>query len=103
MIARIWHGTTKVEKADEYLDFLRQTAIPDYRHTEGNREAFILRRLEGDTAHFLTISFWASLEAIKRFAGEEYERARYYPQDKDFLLEFEPNVTHYEWFGASNE
>lgn len=103
MIARIWHGTTKVEKADEYLDFLRQTAIPDYQHTEGNREAFVLRRLEGDTAHFLTVSFWDSLEAIKRFAGEDYEQARYYPQDTDFLLEFEPTVKHYELFGATNE
>ncbi|HEV8591851.1 MAG TPA: hypothetical protein VGQ55_07090, partial [Pyrinomonadaceae bacterium] len=50
-------------------------------------------------AHFFTLTFWDSYEAIKRFAGKNYERARYYPEDKDFLLEFEPNVQHFEVFG----
>jgi len=102
MIGRIWHGTTDAENADEYLNYLNETGIPDYRRTEGNLGAFVLRRIENDTAHFLTVSFWESLEAIKKFAGEEYEKARYYPQDKEFLLEFEPTVKHYELFGEIN-
>jgi len=61
-----------------------------------------LRRSENDKAHFLTLSFWESLEAVKNFAGEDYEKARYYPQDKAFLLEFEPNVKHYEMVGETN-
>jgi hypothetical protein len=40
-------------------------------------------------------SFWDSKDSIRGFAGEDVERARYYPEDKDFLLEFEPSVTHY--------
>jgi heme-degrading monooxygenase HmoA len=55
-----------------------------------------LRRLEGDRAHFLTFTFWDSLQAIQGFAGDDVERARYYPEDKDFLLEFEPKVVHYD-------
>jgi len=101
MIARIWHGTTTAANAGAYLDYLNRTGIPDYRATQGNRGAVVLRRIEGDEAHFLTLSLWDSLEAIKQFAGEDYERARYYPEDKEFLLEFEPAVRHYEYFAGS--
>jgi heme-degrading monooxygenase HmoA len=57
---------------------------------------YALRRVDGDRAHFLLISLWDSMDAIRKFAGPEPEKAVYYPEDKDFLLEFEPNVTHYE-------
>ncbi|MDQ3751089.1 MAG: antibiotic biosynthesis monooxygenase [Acidobacteriota bacterium] len=99
MIARIWHGTTEADKADEYFDYLNKTGIPDYRATEGNRGAYILRKIEGDKAHFYTFSFWDSLDSIKEFAGDDYEKARYYPEDEKFLLEFEPTVQHFDVFG----
>lgn len=98
MIARIWHGTTEAGKADEYVNYLKKTGIPDYRATKGNRGAYILRKIEGGTAHFYTLSFWDSLDSIKEFAGEDYEKARYYPEDKEFLLEFEATVRHLEVF-----
>ncbi|HXV41925.1 MAG TPA: antibiotic biosynthesis monooxygenase [Anaerolineae bacterium] len=98
MIARIWHGITPAAKADAYLDFLNQSGVPDYQATPGNRGVYVLRRIEGDVAHFTLISLWDSMEAIKQFAGPEPEQARYYPEDKDFLLEFEPTVTHHEVF-----
>ena len=96
MIARIWHGVTEAAKAEEYLDYLRETGVPDYRATEGNRGVYVLRRIEGERAHFLTVSFWGSIEEVKRFAGSDPERARYYPKDEDFLLEFEPTVAHHD-------
>ncbi len=96
MIARIWHGVTSASKADEYWAFLNKRAIPDFQGTAGNVGAYILRRVDGDRAHFLTISFWESTDVIRNFAGEDIERAKYYPEDKDFLLEFEPTVAHYE-------
>ena len=96
MIARIWHGVTPVSRADEYADFLKRVAIPDYEGTEGNQGVFILRRQEGDDAHFTLITFWSSREAIKAFAGEDIRVARYYPEDTSFLREFEPYVEHYE-------
>ncbi|MEW6286178.1 MAG: antibiotic biosynthesis monooxygenase [Chloroflexota bacterium] len=96
MIARIWHGITPASKADEYVEFLNKTWVKDYQAVEGNLGVYVLRRIEGGQAHFLTLTFWDSVEAIKRFAGEEYEKARYYPEDKDFLLEFEEKVAHYE-------
>jgi len=96
MIARTWHGRVPAEKADAYHEYLLQTGVNDYSTTPGNRGVHILRRVEGEIAHFLLITFWESWEAIRRFAGEDYERARYYPEDDDFLLEREPFVTHYE-------
>ena len=95
MIARMWHGVTAAEKADAYLDYLNETGVPDYRETEGNRGVYVLRRIEGDRAHFLTVSFWGSIEEVKAFAGSDPEKARYYPEDEMFLLEFEAQVKHY--------
>ena len=96
MIARVWHGRTTNEKAAEYLQFLRERAIPDYRATPGNISALVLQRHEADATHFITFSLWESFDAIRAFAGEDVEKARYYPADNDFLLEFEPHVVHYE-------
>ncbi len=99
MIARIWHGMTRAEHYDEYWEFLQARAIPDYRGTPGNLGVRLLRRLEGDRAHFLTLSYWTSQEAIRAFAGDDIERAKYYPEDSAYLLEFEPTVVHYDVIG----
>ena len=96
MIARTWHGRVPAAKADTYHEYLLRTGVADYAGTPGNRGVYVLRRVEGEVAHFLLITYWESVDAIKRFAGEDYERARYYPEDDDFLLEREPFVTHYE-------
>jgi heme-degrading monooxygenase HmoA len=96
MIARTWHGVTPAAKADDYLDYLNRTGVPGLRGTGGNQGVYVLRRIEGDEAHFLLISLWESRAAIRQFAGEDVDRARYYPEDEDYLLELEPNVTHYE-------
>ena len=76
-------------------------AIPDYQSVAGNISVHILERTEGDTTHFITLTFWKNMDSIKAFAGEDAEVAKYYPEDKDFLLEFEPHVVHYEVVGQS--
>jgi len=96
MITRIWHGRTKRERADEYAAFLTMRAIPDYRDTPGNLDVLILRRDEGDVSHFLTVTRWQSQAAIRSFAGDDLLKAKYYAEDKEFLLEFEPEVQHFE-------
>ena len=96
MIARIWHGVTLAVKADDYLRFLLARAVPEYSATPGNRGAYVLRRFSGDRAHFVTLTFWDSREAIAAFAGGEIDRAKYYDEDRDFLLEMEPTVEHFE-------
>lgn len=96
MIARLWHGTTPTAKAVDYLAFLRMRAVPDYRATPGNLSVEILHREAGPITHFLIVTHWRSLQSIEAFAGADIERARYYPEDDGFLLEFEPTVAHYE-------
>ena len=96
MIGRIWHGITKAADADDYLEYLRRTGVRDYRATPGNRGVYVLRRLEGGRSHFLLISLWESNDAIRRFAGDDVEQAKYYPEDERFLLSLEPHVEHYE-------
>lgn len=96
MIARIWRGRTPASRADEYFDYLKRTGIKDYGAIVGNRGMQVLRRSDGEIAEFVVISFWDSLEAIKAFAGDDYEKARYYPEDSDFLLELEPTVQQFE-------
>ena len=96
MIARTWHGIVAQEQADAYHAYLLRTGVPDYQATPGNQGVYVLRRMEGTRAHFLLISLWDSLEAIRAFAGDDVERARYYPEDAAYLLEMEPTVTHYE-------
>ena len=101
MIARMWHGTVPAAKAGAYREFLNERAIPDYQSVEGNISVHILERTEGDITHFITLTFWEDLESIRGFAGEAVEVAKYYPEDRNFLLEFEPNVVHYEVVGQS--
>jgi heme-degrading monooxygenase HmoA len=89
------------EKADAYYEYLQRTGLADYASTPGNQGVFVLRRNEGVVTHFLLLTLWESFDAIKAFAGPEYERAQYYPEDDDYLLEREPLVMHYEVLGSS--
>ena len=101
MIVRTWHGRVPAVKAAAYREFLNERAIPDYQSVAGNLDVYILERSEGEITHFITLTFWDSLEAIRGFAGDDIEVAKYYDEDQDFLLEFEPHVLHYEVVGQS--
>jgi len=98
MITRIWHGRTKAEHADEYLQFVIDRGVADYKSVEGNLSVEIWRREEGEVCHFWTVTKWDSYESIKKFAGDDFEKAKYYPEDSKYLLEFEPTVQHCETF-----
>jgi heme-degrading monooxygenase HmoA len=96
MIARIWHGAVQEAKADAYHDYLLRTGIPDYLRAAGNRGVYVLRRSGEGQARFLLISLWDSLAAVRGFAGDDLDKARYYPEDEAFLLELQPHVLHYD-------
>ena len=82
--------------ADEYADYIAETGFAAYATTPGNRGSWMLRRDDGDRTEFITFSLWESVEAVKGFAGEDYEAAVYYPEDERFLIEQEDRVKHYE-------
>ncbi len=98
VLMRVWHGAVPRERADEYEDFLIERAAPDYRGAGGLSNMYFARRDEGDVAHFLLVTLWDSMEAMERFSGGDPERARYYPEDDEFLLEREEFVSIYEVF-----
>ena len=96
MIARLWRGAVRAQDADEYAAYVQQTGIESYRQTPGNRGAWLLRRPDGDREEIVTLSFWDSVQAITAFAGDDIDRAVYYPEDDRYLLERDPNVLHYQ-------
>ena len=100
MIARIWRGHTRAADAEAYTKLIERTGLVDYHATPGNLGAAILRRVNPDprngTAEFLVLSLWEDMNAIRKFAGEDAEKAHYYPEDDAYLLGKEPNVSHYE-------
>lgn len=101
MVIRMWHGRVNHDKAEAYRQFLIGRAIPDYQSVDGNLDIKILERREDDSTHFITMTSWESIDAIKAFAGDDAEKAKYYPEDDEFLLEFEPSVVHYDVVGNS--
>ncbi len=64
----------------------------------GFKDLTFLRNIEGNEDHFTLITYWENLEIIKNFAGDDFEKAKYYSEDNDFLIEFEEKVKHYEVF-----
>jgi heme-degrading monooxygenase HmoA len=96
VIARLWHGVTLAEKAQDYLAFLQARALPDYHAAPGDLSVDVLHRTAGSITHYPIVTHWESREAIEAFAGSAIARAKYYREDVDFLLEFEPTVEHYE-------
>jgi heme-degrading monooxygenase HmoA len=102
MIARIWRGWTTLEDAGDYVEYLQETGAPGSLGTPGNRGFFILHRPAGDREEFLTVSLWDSLEAVKGFAGEDVEKAVFYPEDERYLVDRERTVAHFEWITGTD-
>src|SRR6476620_1889479 len=96
MIARIWRGRTKTAMAEEYKKYLMETGVKSCYATEGNRGVYIWRKISGDTAEFVFVSLWESIDVIRKFAGDNIDKAVYYPKDEEYLLELTPEVEHYD-------
>ena len=101
MIVRLWHGRVDASKADDYAEFMKERAAPDYSSVDGLQKIFFLRKMKKDVAHFLLVTFWDSMKSVKKFAGQRPEKAKYYPEDDRFLLEKEETSELYEVFYES--
>ena len=100
MIARVWRGAVRRSDVDDYAAYMRDTGVAEYSARPGNRGVWMLRRdLEEDRTEFVMFTLWDSLDAVKAFAGEDYETAVFYPEDERFLLERDLRATHYEVVG----
>ncbi len=97
MIARTWRGWVRTEDRDAYVAYIEGTGIAQYRATPGNLEAHLLTRdLEDGLTEVVTLSFWTSLDAVRAFAGDDVEVARFYPEDDRYLVDREVTVTHFQ-------
>jgi heme-degrading monooxygenase HmoA len=97
-IMRLWHGEVENENADAYEKFMIERAAPDYGSVEGLLKLYFQRKNDDKTAHFLLVTIWDSMESVRKFAGDNPEIAKYYPEDDDFLLGKEQYVSLYEVF-----
>ena len=101
MIARIWRGTVRATDADTYGDYIAETGLAEYEQTPGNRGAWLLRRDAGELTEYMAFTLWESLDALKAFAGDDYETAVYYPNDDRYLVERDATCAHYDVRGST--
>ncbi|MDX1760832.1 MAG: DinB family protein [Christiangramia sp.] len=102
-IARIWHGKTKKEKADEYLSILNRTGIADYRKAKGIKSVKILQKDTELESHFWVISEWEDKDSVNLYTSGNWEEAQYYDEDEEFLLEKEEHVRNLESYSIFGE
>jgi len=98
MIVRMWHGKVPASKANEYAEFMKERAAPDYGSVDGLQKLLFLRKDRIDVTDFLLVTYWDSMESVKQFAGDPPEKAKYYPEDDQFLIEKEETSALYEVF-----
>ncbi len=96
LVARLWRGRVKPGLLAAYRGYVAETGLDDYRRTPGNLGWVLLTGDRGDYGEIVTLSLWDTVQSITRFAGDPPEAARYYPQDRDFLVDAPPNVEIFE-------
>ena len=96
MIARVWRGRVRSELLEEYRAYIARTGLADYRSTPGNVAAYMFTQQRDTYGEVITLSLWDRRESINAFAGDDITRARYYPEDERFLLDFPERVEHYD-------
>jgi heme-degrading monooxygenase HmoA len=98
MISRIWHGWTTLDNADKYEMLLKEeifVGIQD-RHIRGFKSIQLLRRDVGEETEFVTIMLFDLLDAVREFAGEDYETAVVPEKARALLSHFDQRSQHYE-------
>jgi heme-degrading monooxygenase HmoA len=96
MIARVWRGWTKAENADAYEKLLQEVVYPGLQNINGYRGGYILRQDGKEESEFVTVNLFESLDAVKAFAGTDYEAPVFEPEARRLLSRVEPIARHYD-------
>ena len=96
VIIRLWRGRVPLERAKEYEEYQRGVGPPGYRVVPGNRGIFMLGRRDGEQYEIAFLTLWESWEAIRAFAGDPVDQAKYYDRDLEFLIDPPEKVEHFE-------
>lgn len=95
-IARLWHGWTKSENADSYERLLATKVLPTFEHLKGYNGAYLLRDDRESETEFVTITLFENLDAVRRFARDDYETAVVPSEARQLLARFDEVSRHYE-------
>jgi heme-degrading monooxygenase HmoA len=96
VIGRVWRGWTTSDNAARYERVLRTRVLPEIERLPGSGGAFVLRREVAGEIEFLTLTLFDSMDAVRRFAGDDVEAAVVAPEAREFLAHFDERVIHYE-------
>jgi heme-degrading monooxygenase HmoA len=96
VIARVWRGRTTRENAAAYEELLGTTILPGIDRVRGFRGAELFRRELGDEIEFMTVTRFDSIEAVREFAGDDYEQAVISDEAHRLLSQFDERVAIYE-------
>jgi hypothetical protein len=96
MIARHWRGWTRSDVADAYEQFLKQKVMPGLKAIRGHKGGYILRKDGPRESEFVVINLFDTLDAVRRFAGENYTVPVFEPEAKQFLSRIENVANHYD-------
>ena len=95
MIVRAWRGRALTAKAQAYPDHFNRNVLPELRHIDGFLGASLLREERDGGIEYLVLTRWASMTAIRAFAGDDVSRAVVEPEAVAALESFDPTVHHY--------
>jgi heme-degrading monooxygenase HmoA len=96
MITRMWRGWTRSDQADHYEQHYRSEVLASLRQVPGFRGARLLRRTIGEETEFVSLTLFDDLDAIRSFAGSDYETAVVAEEARKVLIRFDERVCHYE-------
>ena len=96
MIARVWKGWTKAENSDAYENLLRDVVYPELKTIEGYIGGYILRHDNREESEFVTMNLFESIEAVKKFAGSDYDVPVFELEARRLLSKVEPIARHYD-------
>jgi len=100
-ILRHWTGRAAAAKAGDYVHHFRENVFPHIGTIPGQCGAYLLSRSVGNGVEFLVLTYWASMDAVRKFAGSRPEKAVVEPAARAALTDFDDEAVHYEIvFGA---
>jgi heme-degrading monooxygenase HmoA len=96
MIGRVWRGVAAHASADAYEGHLRTQTIPELDRIDGFAGSYVLRRPIEEGVEFVVLTLWASADAIRAFAGSDYDVAVVPEEARRLLLRFDERADHFE-------
>jgi heme-degrading monooxygenase HmoA len=96
MIARIFRGSALPEKANDYVEHLQMSVLPELRQIDGFQGVYLMRQDSAEAVEFIVLTLWESMDAIHKFAGENAEVAVVAPAAQAMFREYDSTVKHFE-------